>query len=259
MNISAKWVSSLPSTHTALTEHPQEWPPLTLVIAREQTAGRGQRGNTWEATPGDNLTFSMILPEPPVKPASQFAISEAFALAIADVLDEYLDIVAYRMDLDSDELYCTVKWPNDIYVGDRKICGILIQHSVTGDSISQSVLSAGINLNQEKFLSDAPNPVSVIQLTGYITDIQEVVFMLQEKLAGRLKQLDDEEGRADLHNAYMWRLYRADGNFYRFRDNIRQEEITARIIDVAPDGVITLATDSDDTRRYYFKEMTFLI
>lgn len=83
--------------------------------------------------------------------------------------------------------------------------------------------------------------------------------MLQERLAERLEQLKSEEGRTDLHNAYMWRLYRADGNFYRFRDNIRREEITARIINVAPDGVITLTTDSDDTRRYYFKELTFLI
>ncbi|MDE6023615.1 MAG: biotin--[acetyl-CoA-carboxylase] ligase, partial [Muribaculaceae bacterium] len=105
-----------------------------MVVARSQTAGRGQRGNTWESEPGKNLTFSVLIRPDSFPAISQFSISEATALAVSDFL---------RLNnIDS-----KVKWANDIYVGDRKICGILIQHSLAGFNIGYSVLGIGINVN----------------------------------------------------------------------------------------------------------------
>ena len=114
------------STNTYATQHAGELADMTMVTARRQSAGRGQRGNSWESEPGRNLTFSLFFRPPrSLHPRSQFFISEAVALAIADAL-------AGR------GVEAMVKWPNDIYCGDRKICGILIEHSLFGDHIRRS-------------------------------------------------------------------------------------------------------------------------
>ncbi|MDE6431375.1 MAG: biotin--[acetyl-CoA-carboxylase] ligase, partial [Duncaniella sp.] len=120
------------------------------VSARRQTAGRGQRGNSWESAPGKNITMSILLRPEGLHPSRQFVISRAVSLAITGVLRRYMPASAVR-----------VKWPNDIYVDDRKICGILIENVISSASIRQSVVGIGINVNQRRFLSDAPNPVSM--------------------------------------------------------------------------------------------------
>ena len=130
-----------------------------IVMAVEQTAARGQRGNTWEATPGLNLTLSMLLRPEGVEAARQFDISRAVALGTAEMLQELL------------EQEVLIKWPNDIYVGDRKIAGILIENTLTGRLIDRSIAGIGVNINQEVFHSDAPNPVSVSQLTVRTYDL----------------------------------------------------------------------------------------
>jgi len=124
-----------------------------VVIALEQTHGRGQRGSTWSAEKGLNLTFSMVL-EPDFLPAGrQFLISQAVSLAIADCL-------WHR------SIGATVKWPNDIYIGDRKIAGILIEHTVSGTELQRSVVGIGLNINQTRFDPSLPNPTSLALETG---------------------------------------------------------------------------------------------
>ena len=140
------------STHMLLkSQEYADLEPYTMVMARRQTKGRGQRGNSWESEDGKNLTFSMKARPDWLHPSRQFAISEATSIAIVTLLKEY-------------GIAASVKWPNDIYVGHRKICGILIDHSLQGMEITGSVISAGLNVNQIRFLSDAPNPVSMLQL-----------------------------------------------------------------------------------------------
>ena len=107
------------STNSYVSHHAASLADMTMVIADAQTAGRGQRGNSWESEPGKNLTFTLLHRPKGVLPREQFAISEATALAVADFLEE-------------NGISAAVKWPNDIYVGDRKIAGILIEHSLTG-------------------------------------------------------------------------------------------------------------------------------
>ena len=145
---------TLPSTSTYIADNAASLPSGYVVETPCQTAGRGQRGNSWESEPGKNITFSMIMRMPGFAARRQFRISEAVSLAIIETVVRHTGVA------------CSVKWPNDIYAGDRKLCGILISHSLAGDTISYSIIGAGININQTCFLSYAPNPVSAAILTG---------------------------------------------------------------------------------------------
>lgn len=229
------------STNCYVKEHAGSLDPMTLVYAVDQTAGRGQRGNSWEAEPAMNLTLSFYFRPEGVKPAEQFAVSEAVALAVASLLD------GYGID-------AKVKWPNDIYVADRKICGILIENSIMGTEIARCVVGIGLNVNQEVFLSDAPNPVSMKMITRQNYDLVEVMEALGETLESYLGRLDDREG---LKREYMARLWRNDGRDYPFAATVSSERFMARIEDVAPTGHLHLLRDGI-RHTYAFKEIAFL-
>lgn len=228
------WIDSTPSTHTLLKEEGyRNLRQYTMVCARRQTAGRGQRGNSWESEPDKNLTFSMPLFPDWILPASQFTLSEAFALSIVALLQE-------------EGIMAKVKWPNDIYVGEKKICGILIEHAIEGKSITRSILSAGLNVNQTEFKSDAPNPTSMLTLLRRsIPDAEEADL---RRLAVRLLQIIRQiveatrgaEGREAIHAAYMSRLFRNDGQPHLYRDNTSGEIFHGIILDVLPDGALRL-------------------
>lgn len=235
-------LGSCGSTNSFLREHAAELPSLTLVTAREQTAGRGQRGNTWESQPGKNLTVSMLWKPEGFEACRQFAVSEAVSLAVADTLKEF-------------GIEAKVKWPNDIYVGDRKICGILIEHSVAGRNIESTVAGIGLNVNQREFFSDAPNPVSMLQSSGREHDLEAVLASLYRRLEERLQEVDGE----GLHSEYMTRLWRGDAQFHPFRDTATGAAFRAMITSVDPDGMLHLLTDRFEERTYAFKEVSFTL
>ena len=242
--------NSLPSTYTYIAENAAGMVTGAVVTADYQTAGRGQRGNTWESDAGENLLFSMLARLPQFEARRQFYISEAVSMAIVDTLEGECGVK------------CKVKWPNDIYAGDKKICGILISHAVEAGSqqgvalITHSVLGAGINLNQREFRSDAPNPVSVWQLTGRQTDREAFLQALVENINTRLEQLDSRDFRS-LHDEYMSHLWRADGCEHPFYDVGTGERFMATVYAVEPMGHLILST-SDGLRRYAFKEVSWL-
>ena len=240
-----KIIETAPSTNTLLKEQPETAEAMTMVVALTQTAGRGQRGNYWEAEPGKNLTFSFYFHPKGVLPSQQFCISEAVALALTDALDE-LGVSA------------TVKWPNDIYVGDRKISGILIENSMFGQEIARCIVGVGLNVNQKEFKSDAPNPVSLLNLTGRQHDLEKTVSMIGKRLEERLKLTETVEGRKRLHEDYLNRLWRHDGRRHPFVDAATGERFEGRIETVEADGHLLLIKDGE-TRSYAFKEVTFLI
>ena len=126
-------------------ERPEEG---TLVIADFQTGGRGQMGNSWFSSKGDNLLFSLLVYPAQVKANEQFIISRIASLAIKNTLDLFIDDIR-------------IKWPNDIYWQDKKIAGILIENDLQGDVIDNSVIGIGLNINQEKFPAELPNLVSL--------------------------------------------------------------------------------------------------
>ncbi|MDE6076834.1 MAG: biotin--[acetyl-CoA-carboxylase] ligase [Muribaculaceae bacterium] len=231
------------STNTWVSENRDSLEMPTLVYARSQSAGRGQRGNSWESQPGCNLCASAFFTPDGVEPQLQFAVSEAIALAVVDLL------AAYGVE-------SKVKWPNDIYVGNRKICGILIEHAVTPGRILYTIAGMGVNLNQREFLSDAPNPVSLTQITECEYDVAEAAELLSSMIEKRLASICTYP---DLHREFLSKLWRGDGGFYPFIDRLRGEQIEARIADIAPDGIITLELTGGDRRSYAFKEIEFIL
>lgn len=233
------------STNTWLSENAVGLPSLTVVTTPCQGAGRGQRGNSWESEDGKNLNFSMLWLPQGFPAVSQFAVSEAVALSVADTLAE-------------NGINALVKWPNDIYVGDRKISGILIEHSVTGRDITQSVIGVGLNVNQLRFLSDAPNPVSMAMLTGREFSVDDVCETLAAHIERRLRSTADASSRQALHAEYMGKLWRGDGRMHQFAtpDGLR---FRAAIAGVAQDGMLTLMDQSGAMRTYAFKGVSFIL
>ena len=218
-------LDSCPSTNSALS---RTAPHGHALMALEQTAGRGQRGNSWEAEPGRNITLSLMLRPEGLPAVRQFEVSEAVALGVADTLD--------RLGIRD----VSVKWPNDIYVGDRKICGILIENTLSGALIERSVAGIGLNVNQTEFRSDAPNPVSVRQITGVEFELEP----LARQMVGNILERLGRENHAD----YRRRLWRGAGVWpWRTPDGQRFE---AEVSDVLPTGHLVLGQSV-----YAFKEV----
>lgn len=235
------------STNSLLASMVTDMPHATVVSAHAQTAGRGQRGNHWEAAPGLNITLSALFRPVSLHARSQFVISEIVALAVVQTVNRFLHGVCSAQ----------VKWPNDIYVDNRKICGILIENSLCGNNVAYSIAGIGLNVNQQQFLSDAPNPVSMRQLAGHDLPLEEVERYMCSSLFSLYDRFIVAPRHAALHGAYMQLLWRSDG-YYRFHDMLRGEDITARIAGVAPTGHLTLLLDTGEKRIYAFKEVAFL-
>ena len=119
-----------------------------VVIAERQSRGRGQRGNSWSSAEGMNLTFSAVLCPAGLRAESQFYLSKAVALSVSDTVDSF-------------GIESRIKWPNDIYVGDGKVAGILIENDLMGACISRSIAGIGLNVNQTAFDPALPNPTSL--------------------------------------------------------------------------------------------------
>ncbi len=232
------------STNGYLKEQLRNATHGTVVVTDCQTAGRGQRGNSWEAEPGKNLTFSIML-QPDIAANCQFSVSEAVSVAIVNVLRRHLPCPEA----------VTVKWPNDIYVYDSKICGILIENSLTGSVVGRSIAGIGINVNQRLFMSDAPNPVSMAVVAGVDFTLES---LLEEFCAEILDMFPlDVDRCAILHADYLSMLWRADG-FYPYMEP-GGEQFRARIVDIAPTGILSLQREDSTVSRYAFKEVAAII
>lgn len=144
---------------------------LTVITAKYQTRGRGQRDNEWKSREGENLLFSVVLKYAEsslqMPASSQLALSGMVALSVVDML-ESLNVQA------------KIKWPNDIYVGERKVCGVLIENSVCGKYLSTSIVGVGINVNQTEFDEDIPNPVSIAQCVGRPISTEKVLTLFMK-------------------------------------------------------------------------------
>lgn len=226
----------------------ETWAEESVVYTLKQTAGRGQPGNSWESEPGKNIAFSLLLRPTMVPVNSQFVISELTCLGIVDALDILLG-GSYHAPI-------SIKWPNDIYAGDEKICGILIENTLMGATISNSVIGVGINVNQLHWEGNAPNPTSMCILAGNREFDPETVLKTAIAAIGQRYKMLKFGGSAKLHTEFIDRLYRREG-FFPYRDAESNEDFEARIIDVEPTGHILLEEPSGKTRRYSFKEVKF--
>lgn len=217
---------------------------VQLVTADEQTAGRGQRGTRWESETARNLTFNFAFRPKNVRAQTQFLLSEITCLAVARTLEAYCE-------------YITVKWPNDVYYHDQKICGMLLEHTLCGAEVATTLVGIGINVNQQSFLSDAPNPVSLRQILGRETSRIEVLAAFVAHFESLYAQLQKGETAA-IEEAYRAQLYRREG-FYDYQDTTTGERFSAELVGVAPNGLLTLRTTDGEIRTFAFKEIKFIL
>lgn len=238
---------SLSSTNSTLAELLRMVPDMdegTVVRAIEQTAGKGQPGNHWESEAKKNITISLLLRPDFLSIVDHFCISIAMSLGITD----------YLKSKDIDEV--CIKWPNDIYVGSKKICGILIENSIVGHTIDSSIIGIGLNINQEKFVSNAPNPISLTNITGETYNLKDEINLLCNFLLRRYAMLANGN-QETLRDEYIARLYRFN-QMADYRLPSADSIFKAKIIDVAPEGRLIMESDSGKIMKFAFKEVVFV-
>ena len=231
------------STNTFLAKYDgNEGMLMTVVTAECQTAGRGQGSNSWESERGKNLTFSIKTYPKNLMASRQFVLLEAGALAISDTLRTYTDEI-------------TVKWPNDVYWRDYKISGTLSECSINGNMVGRCILGTGLNVNQQRFVSDAPNPVSVANIIGCETCREEV---LQRCIRNFMKYMDmvNSGHYNEIDMMYAAAMYRKSGVYEYEDDNGR---FMAEIKRIEPNGHLVLERSDGTEATYAFKEVRFII
>ncbi|NWJ49725.1 MAG: biotin--[acetyl-CoA-carboxylase] ligase [Bacteroidetes bacterium] len=218
----------------------------TVIIAYNQTAGQGQDQNKWESEPFQNLTFSIILYPTFLSPSDQFQLSKAMSLGIIDflksILQEHHEIIK-------------IKWPNDIYVGNKKICGILIQNSITGNCLSDSIVGIGLNVNQSTFKSDAPNPISIKNLTGKEINLKDCLPAIYNALNYRYNQLANHQDGIIKQN-YIDALYRF-GEWHKYK--IDKSILTAKINGISAYGQLLLEGKNGSNYVCNIKEVAYVL
>lgn len=212
-----------------------------VAIAEEQTAGRGQIGNTWESARNENITLSILLYPDFLDIENQFMLSKIVSLSIIDSIKDIVSGVK-------------VKWPNDIYVGDNKIAGILIENTLRGASIAQTIVGIGLNVNQLAFSKAVPNPTSLKIETQRHFELNQILEKLFQKLDYWYQTLRLNEMQV-INNEYIKNLYRFN-EFHSYQDE--NGIFLAKIIGISTEGKIKLIDNEDTLREYAFKEVQFL-
>ena len=225
------YINSTNSTNTLLKELIAKGQEPEYIYAGYQTAGRGQTGNSWESEKDKNLICSILLP--PDK--NLYFLNIAVGVAILRVIGEDF----------------TIKWPNDIYWQDKKLAGILLENAMVGSQIKYSIAGIGLNVNQTVFVSNAPNPVSLKQITGREYDIDQLMIGLLEAVKSVLNEPEEV-----IWTEYKAHLYRKEG-YWPFED--QNETFEARIEDILPTGEIVLRDKNNKKRIYHFKQIRYVI
>ena len=249
------YIEQTHSTSSLLRElYSAELPHLFTIRTDYQTAGRGQAGNSWESQKGCNLLFSSLLRYDGLVAAEQWRLSMLVALATYQALAKYLpsDLLA-------------IKWPNDIYFGDKKLVGILIENMLQGANVGYTIAGIGINVNQTQWLSNAPNPISMRQITGEQYDIEALLTAWIEAIQEWEQRSTDE-----IKAAYMQHLYRREGwHLYVEREvttepttiatNGIEDTFEAQIKDITRQGEMVLRLRQGEEKSYHFKQVRFVI
>lgn len=250
MNLTKIHLDEVKSTNSwllgTLTSAENPLPEGTVVYTLRQTAGRGQVGNSWESEPDKNISFSLLLRPTFLPIPRQFVLSELCCVGVLLALQQF------------GAPSLSVKWPNDIYAGDDKLCGILIEHRLMGGVLSESVLGVGINVNQMQWIGNAPNPTSLKRL-GIDTTPEEVLDAVSRQIASLYDLLKEgQEGALAIHKLFMEHLYRRTG-FHPYVDVQTGEPFSAELVTVDPQGPMTLRTEEGEERKYWFKEVRFVL
>ena len=265
------YISSTNSTNTLVREMIAGgwWPEGERFLRTDfQTAGRGQAGNGWESQSGRNLLCSVLIDISRLpSDHSPFYLNVAVSVAVHRLAAQ---AVQQHSGLTSNSAAVSIKWPNDIYWNDMKIAGILIENAIIGSEVKYSIAGIGLNVNQSEWKSDAPNPVSLKQITGREFDLDGLMQGLLDELDKVLAQKKEE-----IWNYYKAHLYRREG-FWPFVEREVSVEPTmnataafsrqhsavsfmARIKDVLQTGEIVLQDEHGRERKYHFKQIRYVV
>ena len=241
-------IAETDSTNRWLRDYkPAEDKEMTVCVADYQTAGRGCGTNSWESERGENLLFSLLCHPVGLEANRQFLLSVGISVILRDILEEIL----------GGRGAVSIKWPNDIYVDNRKISGMLIENQLRGGKVCQSIIGVGVNVNQTVFTSGAPNPVSVSQLLGRRCDKEQMLESVVRRFGEFLCGIADEDMMEAWFDNYKQSLYRRVG-FYRYSDV--QGEFDAELVTVEPSGRLVLRErGKTGVRAYSFKEVAFVL
>ncbi|MGN1216121.1 MAG: biotin--[acetyl-CoA-carboxylase] ligase [Candidatus Cryptobacteroides sp.] len=243
--LTAEWLDEADSTNNEVCRRADELDNLSVIAAVCQTAGRGQRNNRWLARPGQNLTFSALVRFgqdgiPPLGAAMQFGISEAASLSVSEYLEK--EGIASR-----------IKWPNDIYVRNRKICGMLIENTLCLGSVSRSIIGIGLNVNQDSFPPELANPTSMTLVSGHEYDLRSELSCLLQILDRQIRRIGPSQ-----HDEYVGRIYRL-GVFEEYSDCRTRERFVGKIRDITPSGLLVVETKEGKLKEFAFKEINYII
>lgn len=216
-------------------------PHLGIVFTEYQTKGRGQRTNHWHSEKGQNLLFSIAYLPKNMQAKKQFYISKAISLGITDYLNS------------KQEGFC-IKWPNDIFFKTKKICGILIENTISGANIKTSIIGIGLNLNQKEFPPFLPDAVSLSNITGKTYDKEKELSLLSDCIFKQIATLEANKD-AEIDEKYKNSLLLIN-ELCKFKD--KKGIFTGYITDTLPDGRLIIKTSQNETRYYNFKEVEFL-
>ena len=186
-----------------------------VVVAAHQTAGRGMDKNRWESEAGKNLLFSIALNVNFLEAENQFKISQAVSVAIVETLSQFVD-----------DKRLFIKWPNDIYFGDKKLAGMLIQNTIEGRMMGVSIIGIGLNVNQIEFSKDIPNPISLKMISSRDFDLDNLLNLLVSSIKTKVESLRDKENQNEINEKYVSRSYR----FGIWSDYFYQNQVKSMII-----------------------------
>lgn len=244
------WFDSIDSTNSEARRRLPANAKMSVYAAKFQTAGRGQRGNKWSSAAGQNLTFSVLLnfthhQMPDLAVRNQFLLSIVAALSVSDLLRKL-------------NIRNTIKWPNDIYIGRRKVCGMLIENIVGNAGLEHSIIGIGLNLNQTGFPPELVNPTSVLVSSGLRTVPEEVLDDFLDIFSEYIPYLSDIEGINKIRNKYVSRLFRL-GVSREYHDCLRNIDFTGTIKGISEEGLLLMEMPDKTVTNYSFKEVSYII
>lgn len=251
------YIDHTQSTNSLVREQYLEEANGFCLYTFDQRAGRGQSGNSWQSEAGKNLLFTLLLQQPPVAPELAFTLNMAVSLGVWEAIAEFLG---------SERGKLTIKWPNDLYIGHRKVCGILIENLLSSTGIAHSIIGVGININQTEWSETIPNPTSMQLETGKVFDPEVILQHAQDAILRQVEKLTQPE---QLKQDYMAHLYRREG-YHLYVERPVDSSPTmisrgdaaafeARIEGISPRGELILSRRDGSRNTYHFKQIKFII
>ena len=214
----------------------------TVVLAKEQTVGRGQMGTSWVSEQGKNLTFSILIKVKELKTSAQFYVSMAISLAILEVLNTFVNASFF------------VKWPNDILAEKDKVAGILIENTIQGNFVKQSIVGIGLNVHQEKFSKSIGNATSLKNISGKVFEIEELlagIVNATKKYMAFIENKDFEK----LKKLYLAALYKFETPMM-FED-LNKTVFLGKIVGISKIGQLLVSLENETVRKFNLKEIKF--